>query len=250
MSRVFTKNTSNYMSLGVGGLGSLINGAAAVSVHVWARYATLSTAANNNAIVTVNINGAATTGLLLSAHNGTSAVLRAGARSLTADAFQAANGTTVLSSATYYSLGAVYNFTADTITPYVNGTAEGGASVTFGSNTFTLGTPSAAECIGATFAPPGSVVSQWDGELEALAIWNTALSGADFTNLAAGAWPGAIATANLVSLHILAGYDSPEPNLVSGGPSGTITGTVAAGSNNPTLWRPWYGDIGLLVGSA
>lgn len=236
MSRDFSKNVSNYMSLGTGSIGPLINGASAVSAHCWARYDTLEAVSYRNRVVSLLIDGAGT-GLTLTVHDGSSAVFVVGARSVAGDGFQSRSGTTVLSASTWYSLGVVFDFAGDTITPYLNGTAEGGGSVTFGNTTYTHGTPTVADGIGgAASSPPAN---QWDGLIAHVALWGAALSAQDWTDLAAGANPGAVATANLVFYMRLAGYDSPEPAVVSS-VTGTITGSVPAGASDPPVHLPWY----------
>jgi hypothetical protein len=77
------------------------------------------------------------------------------------------------------------------------------------------------------------------GKIGAAAVWSAALDGTDAANLWAGAHMGAIRTVNLVDLWLMAGFGSPEPSLVSGGHSLTLTGTTADTSSNPPVWAPW-----------
>lgn len=240
MSRDFSKNVNNFMTLGTAGLANLINGAAQVSAAVWVYFDTLTAAANANRAFTILVDGV-NTGMMVGVHNGTSAVIRAGARSQAADAFQTRDGTTVVSTGAWHLLGAVFNIGGDVITPYLDGVAEGSGAVTFGATTWTKGAPTQADAVGGVIGGlgvPPSTDSQVDGRIAHFGLWNTGLSAQNFADMFGGANMGAIETANLVSYLRLAGYDSPEPNLVTGAPSGTIANIVPAGAENPSVWIP------------
>lgn len=249
MSRSFTKNVSNYMSLGINGVNPLISGAGAVSVHVWAKPSSYDTGFALNTVFRNYINNSSS-GVLMSINNGTSDLLVFGARSTTGDSFQSKTSTSTVPTGSWSSLGGVLNFAAGTVTPYFNGTAEGGGSVTFGASTYTPGTPSTVhDSIGSQLVvSPGSTTQQFNGSLSLLAIWTIALTGTNFSDLAAGAWPGAVGSSPPVLLMPLAGYSSPESSLV-GGLSGTITGSVPAGSDDPGVWAPWRRSGRVMTGA-
>jgi len=173
MARDFSKDVANYYGLGIDRMGNILEGAAFVSIHAIVAYDTLDTAANNNPILQWKI-GSNLTSFLLSIHDGTSAVLRAGARSQNADAFQARNGTTVLSAGTFYGVGAVFDYAGDTITPYLDGVAEGGGAVTFGATSYTHTAGTSHDGIGAnlgTTGTPTSTAAQFDGRIAELGAW-------------------------------------------------------------------------------
>jgi len=59
MARDFTKDLTRYMSLGTNQVGPLINGAAAISAHVWANADSFTTlAVNDNGMLQVFIGSA------------------------------------------------------------------------------------------------------------------------------------------------------------------------------------------------
>ena len=241
MARDFTKNVANYLTIGVDQLSPLLAGAAAVSVHAWINPDTFSTSSNNNRIVAGYIN-AGSSGFSLSIHNGTSAVIQLTGRSRTADGTQTGVGTTVISTGVWSSVGGVLNFTGDTITPYYNGTAEGGGAVAFGVNTYADdGTPTASDMIGANTSPPSASANQFDGRIAEVAIWTVDIGAAGFAALAKGVSALLIRPEALAFYMPLIGNDSPERCRVTG-LSGTITGTVAK-ADHPRLYLPARRDV-------
>lgn len=236
MSRQFSKSTSNYMSLGAAAVGSLLSGASGSSFHAWA-YATTLTATNDRNFLLV-VRGSTGVTLGLSVHDGSSAVLRTTLRSRSADSASILFSTGTVSTGAWTSVGLSINYATAGVAFYINGSAAGTGTATFGSTTYSHSVSGSADSIGSV-AGTATADQQWDGLVAHAAVWKTVLSGSEFSDLAAGANPGAIQTASLVSLHRLAGVDSPEPNAVSGGPSGTITGSVPAGGSDPGVWVPW-----------
>lgn len=223
-ARVFTKNLANYMSLGSGALGAVLNGLGVFSVHAKIRFASLSGGINDNNIVTAIINGT-TVGLAFSI-DGTSSKLRVSARSVSTDSRQALTAASALFAGIDYSVGVIVDVTGDTLQLFLNGTSNAGPTgVTFANATWTLGTPTDNDAIGGFKAPPTATSDQFDGELSELAVWNIALSGANWTALAAGAAANTVASGNLLDYMTLNGYQSPETSTV-GTLTGTITGSV------------------------
>ena len=232
MARDFTKNTSNYMAIGVDQFSPLLAGAAAISVHAWISPDTFGTAANNNRIAVAYIN-TTSSGMSLMIHDGTNAVVRVTGRSRTADASQAGVGTTVVPTGQWSSVGGVLNFTGDTITPYYNGVAEGGGAVTFGVNTYADdGTPTASDMIGSETSPPAATANQFDGRIAEVAIWTSDIGAANVAALAtmsggvpSGVSARCISPSTLVFYMPIYGDASPEPAVVSS-LTGTIVGSV------------------------
>ena len=243
MARDFSKNTSNYMLVGQNAIGTLLDGAAYVMVSAWINYDTVTASANQNRLLNV-VSDSNTAGLFVSLHNGTSSVLSCNARSVSTDGLQSKSGTTVLSSGTWYQVGAIFDFAGDTITPYVNGVAEGGGSVTFGNSSYTDGTPALNEidAIGCAAVSPAGAPSttniQFDGRIAELAIWAsaTAFTAADQEAMAARIAPNLVRRDALKVYFPLRGTDSPEKDNW-GGLSGTITGTVSA-ADHPNIIYP------------
>jgi hypothetical protein len=235
VARDFSKDAANYMTIGVDALSPVIAGASAVSMHGWAHPDTFTATANFNRLISVTINSTSA-GLVLSIHNGTTAVVRVGARSATADAFQTGNGTSAVSTGAWSSIGGVVNYGAATITPYYNGAAEGGGAVTFGSATYADdGTPTGSDMVGSDNAAP-TASACFDGRLAEVAIWTADIGASGFAALAKGVSALAVRPDALVFYMPLVGKYSPERDIV-GGKSGTITGTVA-GAAHPRLYTP------------
>lgn len=245
MARDFTKNTSNYMSLGLNTVGALLNGAAAISAFCKFNLDTISTANGNNRILDVYIN-TTVTGLRISVHDGTNAVLRAQLRSQSADGVVVRTSTTTISTGSWYTGGFTARITSNILQPYLNGVAEGaGATVSWGSDTYADGTPSAGRLdgIGSSFTAsvPDGTAEQVDGRIADVALWAHAsdsgqLSAADMLALHGGISPLLVRSSDLVAYWPLWGYSSPEQELRNR-ISGTITGSLPA-SDHPQLILP------------
>jgi hypothetical protein len=232
MARTFTKNTSNRMSLGTNAVGPLISGATKVSVLVRAKLASITGGADDNRLVTVEIDSNFRGIVLCINNSGGSPVLRAGGRSVSGDSFQAVDGSTAVTTGAFHTFSATLDFTAKTILAYLDGVQDAsGSSLSFANNSFTLGTPSESDMIGSDINPPSTTAIQVDGDIAELAFWTTGLS-ADEHKLAGkyNRSPLRIQRPSLVAYVPLRGVSSPEPGLISG-LSGTITGTVAAAAH-------------------
>lgn len=231
MARDFTKNTSNYMSLGANAIGPLVNGASAISMSCNANFDTTALGTPSDDFFFVAINGG-TTGLSL-ALAGNPMKMRAGGRSVSTDSFLSADSTTTISTGSVWRLGAVFNIGGDKIRVYVNGTQEADTARTFGNTTYTNGTPTTVDGPGAAFSgsAPISTTRQMDGQLSEFAIWNIDITSAGFAQLGAGVSPLLVRPDSLVFYMPLIGQYSPEKDYISG-KSGTITGTVAAAAHH------------------
>lgn len=235
MARDFTKDLANYMRLGTNQVGPLLNGAGAISLAAWVYPDTFTASANNNRVIQINV-AEASTGLMLAIHNGTSAVVRVGARSQSGDSFQTGNGTSAVGTSGYTHIGGVINIAGDTVQPYYNGAAEGGGAVTFGAATWTNGTPTTSfDAIGSD-GTVGSTSPQVDGRIAEVGIWAGDIGAAGMAALAKGFSPLLVRPELLVAYFPLLGNDSPERDRV-GGLSGTITGTVAK-ADHPRVYMP------------
>jgi Concanavalin A-like lectin/glucanases superfamily len=227
MSRVFTKNLANYMTLGTSGLGSLLSGAAVLSVHALITAHSTDIGNGDNAIVTV-LSNSTTIGVQLNLDGTVSPpVARINARSVSTDAKQSKSGATAVALQTPTFVGGVVDLAGDAVQVYRNGVLDGSASVVFANTTFTLGTPLEGDTIGGYRTPPVSTTDQFDGEISEVAIWTTGLTGPDFATLATGAAANTVQSGSLVYYVKLTGTASPEVPTV-GTPLGTIVGTVPA----------------------
>lgn len=251
MARDFTKNTANYMRLGINAIAPLLNGKGAFSAHCWFNVDTLDTATNtDNRLFQVYVaNGSSGFIFCIDATPATD-VFKVGARSGSGDGFQTKSATSACGTGVWHSGGAVVDIAGDAITPYFNGVAEGGGAVTFGNATFTNGTPTTSfDAVGSDGAVAASQ-QQTDGRIAEMAIWTEALTAIEFAYLAKGYAPFLVHNKGLIFYMPLIGVTSPEPDIVSA-KLGTITGTVAAAAH-PPIHSPSFGDFsqaesGLLV---
>lgn len=241
MSRTFTKNLSNYMSLGANSLGSLMNGAAFVALSCWAKAASFTSVVSRNTSISAQI-GVNTTAIGFFVYDGSANKLRVLARSQSSDSSQIATGTTTLSTGTLYHFGVLIDYAADTIYLYLNGSLETTASVTFAGTTYTHTNVTDAgyhDAVGSFFgtAVPISTDHQFDGEIGECALWahsSAPLVTADFAALYAGKSPlrvGAVLPAWYMQIQ---GSASPETSL-RGSLSGTITGSLPQ-ATHPTVY--------------
>jgi hypothetical protein len=223
--RAFAKDLTRYMSLGVSGLGTLLNGLAAFSGHAKIRYTTLSGGVNDNNILTAILNGL-TSGLAFCV-DGTVSKLRISARSVSTDTRQALTGTAVLSAGVDYYVGFAVDIAGKTLTLYVNGVAAGSATgLTFANAAWTLGTPTDSDAVGGYRAPPVATSDQWDGLIGDLTIWRSVLAASDFATLATGVDPSTVVAGSLAWNLPLRGTASPEV-ATTGGLNATLTGLLA-----------------------
>lgn len=242
MARDFSKNSSNYMSLGTNAIGALINGFAAVSFAVWTQLDALDASSLGNRWIHANI--ASTTGLTLCTDvTGTHLVV--GGRSGTGDTFQSKTTTGVITvdGVTWVHLGGVIDFTNKTVTPYISGVADNGGSVTFANNTFVNGSHTTdIDMIGGNgqSGPPPATVTQPDGRIAEVALWVSDIGPANMLLLASagrpyiGYSPKVISPSTLKIYFQLRGFNSPEKDDVSN-LSGTITGSIPTVTDHPFI---------------
>ncbi len=230
MARDFSKNTSNYLSLGVDGINAIASGASAITYAAWVQADSFGTAATDNRIISECVSGTNVTGIALAVGN-SPAVLAAYARSQSADSLQTKTGTTTVATGVWHHVAAVYDFAGDTITPYLNGVAEGGGSVTFGATTYTPSATTAHAGIGTGFSvgSPLSTAAQFDGRIGEVAIWRIGLSPGRIRAIANGASPEGVRPESLVAYFRLDGTGSAEFNAAARTPIGTISGSVPQG---------------------
>ena len=115
-----------------------------------------------------------------------------------------------------------------TTTLYINGTSAGTHGSTFTTNTAgvqqTIGTLANGSIPLAGFSA-GAAIAE-------VAVWSVVLAGSEVTTLYNSGSNGALASevqnASLVSYLPIWGVHDPEPDMVSGSPSGTIVGTTKA----------------------
>ncbi len=236
MAREFSKTTTNRMTLGTSAIGTLINGAAKISVHARCCLHSTTSAANADRMIQVTVSGS-NSGIVLGI-DGTGATRRVycGVRSQNADGFQKRTGTTyAVTLSDWHSLGAMIDIGGDAITPYGGGSADNGGAVTFGAATWTLGSPGISDAIGGDgfFS---SANNQIDGLLTDVAVWAGELSADDFAALAAGYSASLIRPDILVSHFLMDQAASENEKDHWGGLTGTIAGTIGAAEDPPIIY--------------
>lgn len=246
MARDFTKDTANYMSLGVNQIQTLLNGAAKISMHAWVNPDTFNTGANDNRIITIGVADSLAGFILEIVGSAGAEVLKVAGRSVSTDTLQSKSATTVVSASTWHSCGGVFDESGDAITPYYEGAAEGGGAVTFGNAVWTNGTPTQLDTIGAGQSAPVETVIQFDGRIAELAIWTDDIGAAAFANLANG-WSPLFFPTSLKFYFPLAGRFSPEPDVVSG-KTGSITGSLPIIQHPPQIIYPFHDRESLTMG--
>jgi hypothetical protein len=243
MARDFSKNTSNFMTLGVGGLNNLLSGASAVTLVCWAQFdSPIGTGATNNRLICEFATGTSSS-ILLNVGNATPKFV-VNARSQSADTLQTKTGTTTITTGGWWHLAGVIDYAGGTVTPYVNGAAEGGGAATFGSSTYAPGSPTGHAAIGSALSAvpaPTSTGDQVDGRIAEVAAWRAALTAGELAALAAGVSPLRIRPASLVLYMPFHGVASPERSLVGNTPSGTITGSLPQAAHPPAM-APFGGN--------
>lgn len=241
MARDFVKNTSNRMSLGVGAIGTLLNGASKIAVHALINPDAFDTGTLDNFIF-ISFVGTVNAGvqMCVDGSTGTKRLVCRG-RSQTADSGQLKTATSNLSTGQWWSVGGAWDIGGDTITPYVAGVAEGGGSVTFGATTYTYGSPTRDDAIGGPDLTSITTASQFDGRIAELAVWvfgasDAGLVAADFLSLSKGFSSRMVRSDALCFYMPLLGNSSPEQDAISR-KTGTISGTVAK-AEHPRLFLP------------
>lgn len=230
MARDFTKDLSNFMSLGVNAVGPSVNGSSAISIAAWVQYDSEDTGVLNSRVISVIVDGTAPAMIL--ALDGSGNVI-VGGRSFGTDATQFGTGDPVtIDGVTWNAVGGVCDYTNDQITAYVAGLGVS-TGVSFINTQLFIGTPTAADAIGSNInngVSPTSTVQQVDGRIAEVAIWSIDIGAAAFASLAKGISPLRIFPETLEFYAPLYGWADPEPDFMSH-LQGTITGSVPKASH-------------------
>lgn len=236
MARDFTRNLANYMSLGVNAISPLASGASKITIAAFIRSVSYTAGGNDNRVVTVDLNNGAV-GILLSISGAAGAEkVRCGGRSQTADGFLVRSGATTVSTSVWHHVGGVLDISGDTIRCYLNGAQDASGANTFGAATYTPGTPTKADSIGADIGAPPATSTQFDGRIAELALWSNDITTAGFAMLNQGYSPLFVLPSALICYWPIIGSLSPEIELRNG-KIGTITGSLPAAAH-PRIFYP------------
>lgn len=235
MARECVKTLGNYLSLGNGGMRTLLEGAPCISFHAHCRIDTVDADDLGNPLTHILISSSGTVGFSFNI-DGTGPRVSVNGRSGSTDSRRHVIGTTVLSLGTWYRVGGYLDFANDVARVFLNGTpdvAETAASFVNASFTY-ASAPADPDGLG-VWSPTVSVVSHFDGGIAEVAFWNRKLTVREFQTLGAGYAPARIRT-GLAAYWRLLGNDSPEPNWLRTGPDAAIVGTVAKARHPRVIW--------------
>lgn len=230
MARTCSKNAANFISLPANGLSAALNGLTAVTVHCWVKYTSFDAGDNatGDRSLQIQIAGTTTTGITIAqdgSGGGANQRLKIGARSVSTDALAGKTGTTNLVTGTWYGHGGVIDFTGKTITPYLNGVAEGGGAVTFANNSWTNGTPTGTDFLGGDKGT--GTAQQVDGAVCEIAIWSVALNAGEMLALGKGFSPQLIRPQSLLRYFPMIGRSGSSEIDLARSAHGTVNGTVS-----------------------
>lgn len=231
--RDFSKNTTNYMTLGANAISPLLSGAAQISFHFWVNADTsLGSSSSNNCLLSILSSGASTGGIRIYWDKGDGDVIEAQVRDISAPATRDIIGSLPLAYGVKVSIGVVIDYPGDTVELYVNGVSDGGPqAATFADSTYAPGTPTGQDTIGAFGTPPSFPGVQFAGLIGEIAIWRSNIGAAGFAKLAEGYGALEIDDDNPpVFFMPLDGRSSPEVDVIAG-KLGTITGSIPSVSN-------------------
>lgn len=227
MARDFTKNLSNYVSLGVGAIGPLLSGASGVTFACWAIQDSQHNGDGDDVVIAFHSSSAS---LNLRLRNSNSATLTGTFRRQNGDTGNFPVGSTTLTTGVWNHVGCSVSF-GNNGKVYLNGTdntgSMGAGSAATTAGTFVSSTGTSHDGLGAVFtgSTPSSTARQLDGRLAECAIWNVELTAADFASLAKGFTPDQVKPQSLVAYWPMSGSGSNIPDLRNA-KNGTITGSI------------------------
>lgn len=230
MSRDFSKNLSNYMSLGAAQIGPLLAGASVVSFSSWVRPDTLEAALTlGDDVLAIQHTVVAVFPTLSSSTASVQGQGQFGGRRVNLDSRASRDGSTAFTTGVWQHFGGVMRFDGGYPDCYRNGALNNGtgrALTSSGTFTHTVGT--GHDGIGASLGTSGPSVGtarMFDGLIAELALWTVELTAADMRSLGDGTCPLSIRPQGLVCYWPLNGQGSPEVELISR-KVGTITGSI------------------------
>ena len=229
MAVTFTKNLSNRLLYGAGGIGAGLNGAVSISIHCWIWIVSVSTTgANQNGIVLNIVNGSsAGAELSLDATSGNPRV-RMSTRSVGTDARQAFSGTNNIPTGQWVTIGATVNFTSKVIRTYLNGVPDAvSGTLAHANNSYTYGTPTAEDALGGYFTTTPDTNGQTDGHVGEVGIWKGDIGDIGFLQLAR--WSPRIVRPQLLHEYFSL-IRSGDVNGKRNRAAGTVTGSIPTAS--------------------
>jgi hypothetical protein len=205
--------TSDYFQLGLNAIGSRINGAAGVAVAGWV-YRT-GTAAQEYILAEVT-SATSSTAVLLGFAAGK---ITAAGRSQVGDSFNSVNGATTVPLSTWVHVVGVVNFSANTLSVYLNGILDATGAATFGSTTFINSASSTQQsCIGIFPDLTRPVL----GKCAEVAIWNVVISNRQIMELASARSPLGLGTRPVIYFPLVNNQFSDPISGINAAQAGTV----------------------------
>lgn len=166
----------DYVSLGNSVLKADLSGSSAATISAWINADSLIVGQDSSTILSGVFNATSNAVFLGLSDTGN---VRVGGRSISSDPFQAAEGSDVLSTDTWYHVVAVIDLANDRLLSYVNGVEDLNTAVSFSLTSFDSGgTPSINDSIGGR---PGD--RQFNGSLDDIALFSRALTADEISSL-------------------------------------------------------------------
>ncbi|MEI7917905.1 MAG: LamG-like jellyroll fold domain-containing protein [Candidatus Saccharibacteria bacterium] len=164
--------TNDYVDCGVNKIQPYLSNKTAVSISSWMKNSNVP-AATVQGNLSIYIPIGSYTFALLDMYGSN---IRAGGRSTSTDTYQSAD-TSYTATNTWVNLVGVFNYTAKTISIYINGVLAVQQTVTFGSNTSVFGSIAQSTQIGALTSDP--TITYMNGNLSNVSVYNKQLSSAE-----------------------------------------------------------------------
>lgn len=231
MARDFSKNVSNYFTLGSAAIGPLINGCSAVTIACWVQPDTLAGASTlgDDICNFQNAGGAAVFGTLCSNTTATNGCTQFGGRRTSGSSRASRDGSSGFSTGSWQHFAAVMTFNSSYPSVYKNGVLNNGTGqVLTDSGVYVHSAVSSHDGIGATLGasgPSSGTPRMVDGRIAEFSIWSSALNDDQILSLGGGCNPRRVSPQTLVAYWKLNGQGSPEIEIING-KSGTIVGSI------------------------
>lgn len=230
MSRTFTKNVSNYLSLGANTIGTALGTATGYSFAFWIKCT--SKGANDAPFQPRNGSSSSVFGTNLTG-------CRVYAARIIGDTYTASyNPSYTPANGSWVHLCWTVDWSTNprAFAFYANGAPSGSGTFAIAGGSYSHTSSSEHDFIAAASggSVPFSTAYQVDGLMANIAMWNKVLNDGDALALGGGCSPLRVQPQSLIMFHPLNGQGSPEVDVI-GRLSGNITGSVPVGDHPRTF---------------
>jgi hypothetical protein len=237
----FVRDAANYLSYPAGSFNAVLSGASKIAVSAWINADSFATVTFGSVVLQANISGG-NAGLKLSIDGATGqSKVRLQGRSGATDTAQTRTGTVDVGTSTWAQVGGTVDIGSDSIATVSNGTVEGSTAVTFGQTTYTPGTATDSDRIGAGNLVPVETNQQQDGRIGEVAVWTftatqDTLSAGEWAALGDGFSPPLVRPQNLIFFEpFIVARTTPQDYISK--LTATITGTLSYAAG-PRIFAP------------